>query len=84
MLESFEANLEIEKSNNSKIINIIGKKELKAKNLNVPSDLSSSAFFIVACLINQNSKIKLQNINLNPTRDGLLKALKQMGAKFLI
>ena len=81
MLESFEANLEIEKSNNSKIINIIGKKELKAKNLNVPSDLSSSAFFIVACLINQNSKIKLQNINLNPTRDGLLKALKQMGAK---
>ena len=81
MLESFEANLEIEKSNNSKIINIIGKKELKAKNLNVPSDLSSSAFFIVACLINQNSKIKLQNINLNPTRDGLLKALNQMGAK---
>ena len=81
MLESFEANLEIEKSNNSKIINIIGKKELKAKNLNVPSDLSSSAFFIIACLINQNSKIKLQNINLNPTRDGLLKALNQMGAK---
>ncbi len=81
MLESFEANLEIEMSNTSKIINIIGKKELKAKNLNVPSDLSSSAFFIVACLINQNSKIKLQNINLNPTRDGLLKALNKMGAK---
>ena len=61
-----------------------GKKELKAKNINVPSDLSSSAFFIIAALINKNSKIKLNQINLNPTRDGVLRALKKMGAKINI
>ena len=35
-------------------------------------DLSSSAFFIVAALINENSKITLKNININPTRNGIL------------
>ena len=60
---------------------IDGKKELLAKNIDVPADLSSSAFFIVATLINPNSKIKLKNININPTRNGILLALKKMGAK---
>ena len=55
--------------------------ELLAKNIEVPGDLSSSAFFIVAALINQNSKIKLKNININPTRNGILLALEKMGAK---
>ena len=80
MLESFEANIDIKKNISSSKIIINGKNELKSKNLEVPSDLSSSAFFIVAALINTDSKIRLKNINLNPTRDGILKALKIMGA----
>jgi 5-enolpyruvylshikimate-3-phosphate synthase len=47
----------------------------------VPSDLSSSAFFIVASLINKNSNLVLKNININPSRDGILRALKKMQAK---
>ena len=47
----------------------------------MPNDLSSSAFFIVSALINNNSKITLQNINNNPTRNGIILALKKMGAK---
>ena len=81
MLESFGADIDVKEENKYKHISIIGKKELTAKNINVPSDLSSSAFFIVACLINKNSKLTLKNININPSRNGILIALKKMKAK---
>ena len=81
MLKSFGADIEIQKNGNETSIYINGKKELKSNNIHVPSDLSSSAFFIVAALINKGSKITMNNININPTRDGILKALKKMGAK---
>ena len=81
MLQSFGANLNIKKEGSNTIINIVGKKELISKNISVPSDLSSSAFFIVAALINKNSNILLKDVNINETRDGILKALKMMSAK---
>ena len=81
MLDSFGANINIKKFNNDTHIAINGKQELQSKNIDVPSDLSSSAFFIVAALINKDSKISMQNININNTRDGILIALKKMGAK---
>ena len=80
MLSSFGANIDIKKIDNKKIIKVIGKQELISKNINVPNDLSSSAFFIVSALINNNSKITLKNINNNPTRNGLILALEKMGA----
>ncbi len=84
MLESFGANIETKKVGNKKTIKIIGGKELTSQNIDVPNDLSSSAFFIVSALINSNSKIILKNINNNPTRNGLILALKKMGAKLLL
>ncbi len=84
MLRSFGANINIEKNDNQTSIYIKGKQELKSTNINVPSDLSSSAFFIIAALINKGSKINLNNININSSRDGVLKALKKMGAKISI
>ncbi len=81
MLKSFGANIDIVKNNDKKLIKVLGKKELKSKNIKVPNDLSSSAFFIVSALINKNSKLIIKNINNNPTRNGLLIALKKMGAK---
>ena len=77
MLKSFGADINIEKENSQTSIFIKGKQNLKSKNIYVPSDLSSSAFFIVAALINKGSKINLNNININPSRDGILKALKK-------
>jgi len=84
MLESFGAGIEIKKEGKKKIIAIEGGRELKSKNIEVPCDLSSSSFFIVAALINENSNIKLNNININPTRDGILIALEKMGADITI
>ena len=81
MLQSFGANIEINKIGSKKNIKIIGQKELIGNNIDVPNDLSSSSFFIVSALINKNSKIILKNINNNPTRNGIILALKKMGAK---
>ncbi len=81
MLKAFGADINIDAKGQKKLITINGLKELKAKNIDVPCDLSSSAFFIVAALINKNSKIILKNININPTRNGLLLALEKMGAR---
>ena len=80
MLDSFNADIKIDKLNGKTIILVKGCKELESRNIDVPSDLSSSAFFIVAALINKNSKLKIRNININPTRDGIIHALKKMGA----
>ena len=80
MLESFGADITTYFENNKKIIEIDGKKEFNSNKIDVPNDLSSSAFFIVASLINQNSKLKLSNININPTRNGILIALEKMNA----
>ncbi|MBD1147224.1 3-phosphoshikimate 1-carboxyvinyltransferase [Pelagibacterales bacterium SAG-MED31] len=84
MLETFGADIQTKKFDNSSKIIINGKKDLTPKNIDVPADLSSSAFFIVAALINKNSDITLENININPTRNGLLIALKKMGANIKI
>ncbi len=83
MLKSFGANIDIQIVENKKQLKITGQKELVSKNINVPNDLSSSAFFIVSALINKNSHIKLKNINNNPTRNGIVLALKKMGAKLV-
>ena len=84
MLKSFGADIKIENIKNKKIIKIHGKKELISKNIDVPNDLSSSAFFIVSALINKNSKIFLKKINNNPTRNGIILALKKMGGNISI
>ncbi|GIW33495.1 3-phosphoshikimate 1-carboxyvinyltransferase [Meiothermus sp.] len=51
-----------------------------ARDLIVPGDFSSAAFFIVAALITPESDITLEGVGLNPTRTGLLTVLKEMGA----
>jgi len=47
----------------------------------LPGDISSAAFLIVAALITTGSEVRLPNVGLNPTRTGLLDALRAMGAQ---
>lgn len=58
--------------------------KLNAQNIKVPSDISSAAFFMVAGLIVKNSKIIIKEVNINKTRDGIIKVLKDMGANIKI
>ena len=61
------------------LIMINGKKKIKPLNYKIPSDISSSAFFLVLTLLSKNSKLKIKNVNINDTRIGILKILKMMG-----
>ncbi len=64
-------------------IEVRGKKNFKSINYNVPSDISSSAFFIVLTLLTKNSKILIKNVNINPTRTGIINILNRMGANII-
>lgn len=55
--------------------------ELTPLSLDIPGDFSSAAFLIVAALVTPGSRISLHRVGLNPTRTGLLDALKSMGAE---
>lgn len=58
-----------------------GMQEFNAKDFNIPGDISSAAFLIVAALLVPNSKIKITNVGVNPLRDGIIKTLTEMGGK---
>ena len=61
-------------------ITIDGNSTLAAKDLNVPSDVSSAAFFLVAASCLENSEIVLENVGLNRTRTAILEVLQSFGA----
>lgn len=54
--------------------------ELYARQIYVPGDISSAAYFIVAGLVTPNSSITITNVGINPTRDGIIKVCEMMGA----
>ncbi|MDP8260651.1 MAG: 3-phosphoshikimate 1-carboxyvinyltransferase [Candidatus Gygaella obscura] len=77
MLKIFKARL----TRKNRKITIHKVKELIAvKSLFIPGDISSAAFFIVASCILPGSRIKVRNLGINPTRSGIIKVLKRMGA----
>ena len=53
-------------------------------NYDIPADISSSAFFMVLTALSENSKLTLKNVNINPTRTGIISILKKMGVKIKI
>ena len=57
---------------------------LHAQHIEVPGDISSAAFFIVAGLITPDSEILIQNVGINPTRAGILNVCKAMGANITL
>ena len=66
-------------------IKIFGVKKVRPLNYKIPGDISSCAFFIVLTILSKKSQLLIKNININPTRIGIIKILKMMGAsiKFL-
>lgn len=61
-------------------VSLRGGQSLHAQEWVVPSDISSAAFFIIGALITPGSELMLRNVNVNPTRDGILEVLRNMGA----
>ena len=61
-------------------VSLQGGQKLTAADIQVPADISSATFFIVAAAIAKDSELCLRNVGINPTRDGVIHILKLMGA----
>ena len=76
--------IKIKKNNRFDIIKINGVKKIKPLNYKIPSDISSAAFFIVLTALSKKSKLVITNVNVNPSRIGILKILRLMGIKIIL
>ena len=73
--------IKIKKTKKYDFININHPKKIKSFDYQIPGDISSSAFFIVLTILTNNSKLLIKNVNINPSRTGVITILKKMGAK---
>lgn len=80
MLRGFGAELSVEETPQGRVIAIRGEAELQPQQIAVPGDPSSAAFWMVAASIVPGSDIVIANVGMNPTRTGIITALKMMGA----
>jgi 3-phosphoshikimate 1-carboxyvinyltransferase len=80
MLAGFGAEVTVEKTSEGRLISIRGEAELRPQQIVVPGDPSSAAFWMVAASVVPGSDVLIENVGLNPTRAGLLEALRRMGA----
>lgn len=60
-------------------VSLVGRPRLEGREVIVPGDISSAAFFIVAALIVPGSELLIRNVGVNPTRSGVLDILRAMG-----
>jgi len=60
---------------------IMGRPKLMGHTITVPGDISSASYFLVAAMLCRDSEIVLRNVGVNPTRNGILEALKAMGGQ---
>lgn len=61
-------------------LGVRGGEELRAADVNVPCDLSAAAFFLAGAAMTPGAAIRIENVGVNPTRDGVLRLLRRMGA----
>ena len=70
--------MRIKKFKNYDLIEVDGLNQFDAFDYDIPSDISSSAFFIVLTILAQNSEIIIKKVNINESRTGIIKILKMM------
>ena len=80
MLRHFGVN--IEKKGNS--LRITRQKEFAARDISVPADISSAAFFIAGALITPDSELLIRNVGINPLRTGVIEVFRRMGGNIEI
>ena len=84
MLKYLNYPIKIKKENNYDLIEIKGLNQFRSFEYKVPGDISSASFFIVLTLLSRKSELLIKNININPSRTGILKILNLMNAKIKI
>ncbi len=84
MLGVMGAAIEVAEEAGERVIRLSGEAELAPLDLEVPGDISSAAFPIVAALLAPAGRLRIENVGVNPLRTGLLDALAAMGAGIAI
>ena len=84
MMKNLNLPINIIKRKNYDLIQIKKVKKVKTINYNIPSDISSSAFFIVLTALSNNSQLLIKNVNINPSRVGVVTILKKMGVNIVL
>ena len=73
----------VENKKNYDLIKVKKVKEIKPFDYKIPSDISSSSFFIILTALSKNSKLLIKDVNINPTRIGIISILKKMGVNII-
>jgi len=81
IMEDMNLPIKVTKKKNFDLIRIKKIKKIKNLNYNIPSDISSSAFFIVLTALSKKSELVIKNVNINPSRVGIITILQKMGIK---
>lgn len=76
MLRGFGVDVHVD----GRTVTLAGGQRLKACDIDVPADISSAAFFMVAASIAERADITIEHVGINPTRTGIIDILKLMGA----
>jgi 3-phosphoshikimate 1-carboxyvinyltransferase len=76
MLKFLGVNLQVENGR----IRMPGRQSVRSADIDVPGDLSSAAFVMLAALIAEDCEVRLEGVGMNPTRHGVVEILRQMGA----
>ncbi len=69
---------------NGLTVSVKGHPQMTGQAIEVPADVSSAAFFMVLGLCHPNADFTIRNVNINPTRDGVIKILQQMGGNLTL
>lgn len=80
MLKAYGADISV----TDKTVTLKPANELFGQKVEVPGDISSAAYFIVAGLITPDSEVLIKNVGINETRDGIIRVVKAMGGNITL
>ena len=83
MCKNLNLPISVNKKKNYDEIKVNKAKKIKSLNYNIPSDISSSAFFIALTVLSNNSELIVKKVNINNSRIGIISILKRMGVNII-
>ena len=84
LFKYLKISIKVKKTRKYDFINIKQPKKIPTLNYQIPGDISSSAFFIALTTLTDNSQLLIKNVNINPSRIGVIVILKKMGANIFL
>ena len=81
LLKYLKLPIKVRSKKNFDFIELNKVEKISPINYKIPSDISSGSFFIVLATLVKNSELLIKNVNINPSRIGIITILRKMGAK---